>query len=245
MNHQAIPDNLLTETLRGGGGSVSVCRDCNKPILWARRADDPSRWARPLDAVSVGAGMAIVNDCAVFTNIYLPHVCEVAVKAAAEAKVDLLKAKAVQGKRYGEYMSNDRHRRAAQGRMHEAGKEVAFQIACSVPCVMCEVPEGEHCINLTKAGKGTKEYIQWPHIQRFIHGEHVRRNDDLGDAVFTRFSTTTKIAINQAGVKTLAELEEVYNTNGVEHFYGLGKRGRREVTEFMDRLKEQREESGE
>lgn len=148
-------------------GAPGLCKKCGGFILWARRNDDPERWGRPLDAMSQGAGVAIIDGVSHFVNIYMPHVCP----AEFEDKTEAEEAKRNQVRDFEHSRDRDKDYKHANQRMRELGTERAFLRATMIDCVRCHVPAGEYCVNIPKAAKGIREYLKWPHMPRFIEGE--------------------------------------------------------------------------
>lgn len=145
-------------------------------ILWARRVDDPNRWHPPLEAMSQGSGIAVIDDVAIFTHIYRPHICP-AKFANPEVPNAVEIAKEEQKARYDDYRDRDRGRKATEYRMHEAGPEVSGRVAAMIDCPKCKVSAGEFCVNIPKAAKGEKEYVKWPHHPRFAEAETLMENN--------------------------------------------------------------------
>ena len=150
----------------------SICKQCGRSIIWARRADDPQRWSRPLDSTSgVGAAVIDANGCVQWTHAYQFHSCNPD-DIVSYANAMSLAARVMEQHEREKVVPLDENQRTERAyaisfRNHSIVEEQDGTVvnALEVDCPRCETGIGELCKNMSK-GKSNGNMVMHPHVQR-------------------------------------------------------------------------------
>jgi len=151
----------------------SICRQCGRPIIWARRADNPERWSRPLDPVT-STGAAVIDDAGMvrWTHVYQFHSCNPddiisyagALIAAASIREhqeqEKINPASEEVRAERSYALSLRNHEAAESRYN------GIVNALAVDCPKCDAGIGETCTNMSKGTVNFGNMIMHPHVQR-------------------------------------------------------------------------------
>lgn len=154
-------------------GTFSSCNTCGKPVIWAKRADDPARWSAPLDPDTAHSGVTISENLTTPVVTYRYHQCKIKdVEAYAEVLAIRSRIMASHPKPPTEVIELDRE--AERERMQaetvlfytEAVTSSGFIVnTLEVSCPRCGSDEGERCVNMSR-GKLNGSDIRHPHDER-------------------------------------------------------------------------------
>ncbi|AKJ71769.1 hypothetical protein TIN2_79 [Tsukamurella phage TIN2] len=157
-------------------GNITSCNTCGKPVIWAKRADVPSRWSAPLDVNSCRSGVFLDNEGLVSQVVsYSFHQCAVDdVRAYAEmmeAKARITEVRKTLPPR--EVVALDRE---VKKQKYEENIALRYTEALSdsgyivntfmIDCPKCGSDEGEFCVDMRKGARYQGQNVRNPHKER-------------------------------------------------------------------------------
>lgn len=154
-------------------GAISSCSTCGKPVIWAKRSDDPARWSAPIDPDTARAGVAIAEGLVTPVVSYRYHECKVKdINNHEEVMAARARVKEARPRPPSEIVELDREAQKLEYaesmilRYTEAVSDTGYIVnALVVECERCGADEGEFCVNMSR-GKLNGSDIKNPHRER-------------------------------------------------------------------------------
>ncbi|AKJ71875.1 hypothetical protein TIN4_78 [Tsukamurella phage TIN4] len=157
-------------------GMISSCTSCGGSVIWAKRADEPSRWSQPLEANSVRSGVFLDGEGFVRPIVsYNYHKCSVEdVKAyleVMEAKAQIKEVRKTLPPREIIDLDNDIRKKKYDEeitlRYTEALTDSGYIVnSLIVDCPRCGSNAGEFCVDMRKGERYNGKDVRNPHKPR-------------------------------------------------------------------------------